>query len=604
MIFVWIILSMFTAVAQEEQKNGGKFTSLSTLVFDVNNISANFQSCGGISKLGDKHHYFVPKTDSVSTIFASTLWIGGRDSSRELRLAANRFRNNGSDFWTGPLSTIDATISPETSADWDRFWVIEKREIEEFLASGGTQIPNSILEWPAHGDISVGEDYYLAPFHDVNNDGKYNPYDGDYPLVKGDRAAFFIFNDALEPHTESGGATIGVEIHGMIYAFDAPQDEVLNNTIFVNYKIINRSSKTLYDTYVAIWTDFDIGYSRDDYIGCDVQRSAYFGYNSTMKDDLYGEKAPIQAVVLLGGPTMGADGTDNPKYEIDSVNNDGYCQQFVGQGNNQYAINGTNFGDGIVDNERMGMTHFIYTTNDASVLGDPIHDDEYYNLLRGCWKNGLGIRYSFSNGMPGQIYYCNHAYTGVSNPCNWGMGDINANPEEDYGEGGWTQYNYGAAPSDLRGIGSMGPFTFAAGETVEIDFAYLTVFPEDSTTRFAKLGSNIDSLRQSFHNGKTPYGQDYVMTLGMPNKPKQTTIIEIILFPNPASETVTIQLKNNDQQLGIIELYDVFGKKILTDRTAGNERQITIKNLASGVYFCRIYSDTKQILGTYKIIKK
>ncbi len=42
------------------------------------------------------------------------------------------------------------------------------------------------------------------------------------------------------------------------------------------------------------------------------------------------------------------------------------------------AINGVNFGDGIVDNERFGMRRFVYHNNDNSVVGDP---DVLMNIL-------------------------------------------------------------------------------------------------------------------------------------------------------------------------------------------------------------------------------
>jgi len=36
---------------------------------------------------------------------------------------------------------------------------------------------------------------------------------------------FFIFNDARNPHTESGGLNLGIEVHGMAYAFNCPGDK-------------------------------------------------------------------------------------------------------------------------------------------------------------------------------------------------------------------------------------------------------------------------------------------------------------------------------------------------------------------------------------------
>ena len=70
-----------------------------------------------------------------------------------------------------------------------------------------------------------------------------------------------------------------LEVHAMVYAFDAPNDEALSNTIFVNYKFFNRSTNDYHDTYLGLWNDWDIGYAWDDYVGCDVQRGSSFAYN-------------------------------------------------------------------------------------------------------------------------------------------------------------------------------------------------------------------------------------------------------------------------------------------------------------------------------------
>ena len=51
----------------------------------------------------------------------------------------------------------------------------------------GYSIPNSILDWPTHGDISKNQDFYLATFYDKDGDGIYNTNNGDYPCIKGDQ---------------------------------------------------------------------------------------------------------------------------------------------------------------------------------------------------------------------------------------------------------------------------------------------------------------------------------------------------------------------------------------------------------------------------------
>ena len=86
------------------------------------------------------------------------------------------------------------------------------------------------------------------------------------------------------PTTETGGGTIGVEIHGFAYAFKHPENPSLNNTTFLSYKIFNRSQHTITDAYAGVLTDIDLGKHGDDYVGCDVSRGAYYGYNGTEID--------------------------------------------------------------------------------------------------------------------------------------------------------------------------------------------------------------------------------------------------------------------------------------------------------------------------------
>ncbi|MBK9456642.1 MAG: hypothetical protein IPO24_14170 [Bacteroidetes bacterium] len=98
----------------------------------------------------------------------------------------------------------------------------------------------------------------------------YDPENGDYPIIRGDKAAYFIFNDDADIHTETDGAKLKLELHGMAYAFDAPEDSALNNTLFINYSIINRSLIDYTQFQVGVFTDFNVGAFDDDYVGCDT----------------------------------------------------------------------------------------------------------------------------------------------------------------------------------------------------------------------------------------------------------------------------------------------------------------------------------------------
>lgn len=164
----------------------------------------------------------------------------------------------------------------------------------------GAEIPEDILTWPA-----------IAPFVDVDSDGVYNPHNGDYPDILGDMALYCIYNDNYDyyqngtvQHTETGGAPLGVEIHCMLYGFNAPDDEILNNTLFMRQWIYNRSANDYHNVYVGSWTDFDIGYAQDDYVGCNVTNGYFYGYNASPVDGngepgSYGTNPPARNMTLI-----------------------------------------------------------------------------------------------------------------------------------------------------------------------------------------------------------------------------------------------------------------------------------------------------------------
>jgi hypothetical protein len=243
---------------------------------------------------------------------------------------------------------------------------------------------NDIARWPGNGDISLGQAAQLAPYKDYDQDGIYNPMNGDFPLIRGDQSVFFIYNDDRE-HTEMLGNSIKAEIHGMVYGFNESNDSALWNTVFVHYDIYNRSENTYHDFYTGIFTDLDLGYPWDDYLGSDVNRSSYYVYNGEDFDpdspDFeypfygYGEFPPAQSVTILAGPYLEPDGIDNQPSGCD------------------YGVNGINFGNGITDDERMGLCGFYYFN--AVYFYDlwPYLPGDCHNLMQGIWKDGFHCYY-------------------------------------------------------------------------------------------------------------------------------------------------------------------------------------------------------------------
>jgi hypothetical protein len=496
---------------------------------DINNVRARIMTGGdmwwdlqGVSK------YEIPKGSTKTAMFSASLWIGGLDVNGQLKLAAQRYRGNGNDFWPGPLTTDGtASIEPDVCQEYDKHFVITRAEVDAFLAyhealDAGTaaqdfpdyEVPLSIQNWPAHGDVTRGQSYYLAPFYDVNKDGNYDWQDGDYPyydidnslcplflppgtpreitaegngilvdqVLKGDQTLWWVFNDKGNVHTETKGSPIGFEIRAQAFAF-ATNDEI-NNMTFYSFEIINRSTYRLTETYFSQWVDTDLGYAYDDYVGCDVERGLGYCYNGkavdgTGRQDHYGDQPPAIGVDFFQGPYMDADGLDNPKTEqaliYDSISG---TYDTITRQKCDVSINGVNFANGIVDDERYGMRKFVYHNNIGSgleAMQDPEIAVEYYNMLRGIWKDGTNMLYGANAHTQAGAYgpECDFMFPGDSDPCNWGTGGQLPNGPE-Y----WTEETAGNQPYDRRFMQSAGPFTLEPGAvnyiTVGIPYARAT----------------------------------------------------------------------------------------------------------------------------------
>ena len=575
----------------------------------INNVRAYVET-NGTMWFKEIAQYEVPRGSSKTSMFAAALWIGGRDVSGQLRLAAVTFRQRGDDYWTGPLTIEGASINQQTCSKYDKHFKITRAEVEAHISAHATgdptyTPPSSITQWPAHGEN--GQSFYLAPFKDVNEDGVYDYNAGDYPyydlanelcpwtpenialaaqdllpwtperswiqsnygydnkmiyadhVLKGDETLFWIFNDKGGPHTESGGDPIGIEVRGQAFAF-ATNDE-LNNMTFYSYEIINRSTFALTNTYFSQWVDPDLGDATDDFVGCDVLRGLGYCYNGREVDGQglpyhYGAQPPAVGVDFFQGPYIDPDNRDNPHFDRDSIGSTGYCEKFVnseeitGFYNDQMAINGVNFGDQIVDNERFGMRRFVYHDNNNTPRGDPEVAFEYYNLLQGIWKDGNRMHWGgnahFPNGGGGPE--CDFMFPGDTDPCNWGTKGI-VPPSVGGGDGTWTEQNVNNPPFDRRFMQSAGPFTLKAGAvnyiTVGIPWARATQGGAWASVELLKIAD--DKCQALFEN--------CFKVLDGPDAPDLTIrelnneLILYITNDDPLSNNYLEQYEENDSQI-------------------------------------------------------
>lgn len=457
-----------------------------TSFMELNNVRAMIHTAGNLWQVPGQNLalYEVPKNSGVMALFTSALWLGGTDVNGQLKLAALRYRQ-GADYWTGPLTQGSAETNNDNCLAYDRHFITVQDEIREFDAwfTAGEQdaingtntqqqlfpnyeVPLIIREWPAHGDITQGQGYYLAPFYDRNDDGQYRWEDGDYPWhdinktkecsvdrsvsLYGDLNFWWVMNDKGNIHTETGAEPIGMEIRAQAFAF-ASNDEV-NNMTFYNYELINRSTQTLQDTYFGCFTDGALGDPQDDYVGCDVNRGLAYYYNGDNFDGDnagwlgYGDNPPAVGVDFFEGPYQDDDGVDNA--------------YGIGPGE---ALNGIGFGDGIIDNERFGMRRFLYYSNSGQGADpsqtDPIIAIDYYNYLKGFWKDGTPFYYGgsghISDAQADPSVIADFMFPGDTDPLGWGTDGVPQAP--------WTEQSANNPPDDRRFVQSAGPFVLKPG---------------------------------------------------------------------------------------------------------------------------------------------
>ena len=545
---------------------------------NVNNINARFYCFG--NHFWDQHEFpkfEVPKGSNSNSMFTQTFWIGGLDENNELHQAGELYRELF-EYWSGPVADVYDSLY---DSKWLHVWKLNRDEINYHKAhwwQTGYEPVSDILTWPGNGDTNLGQAEKIAPFEDNNNNGVYEPLEGDVPVIKGDQALYFVVNESRKVHEASGGIPMGVEIRGMAYGFDMPEDSVLWSTIFLNYEVVNRSDTAYHDVYAGFYIDPDLGYPHNDYIQCDVQRGMVATYNGHENDTgAYYYNQPAIGVVVLGGPFMEADGVDNPKYD---VHGNRICDE---------SINGLNFGDSVVDNERLGMTNFLRLIHDQGIQGYPDAPNEYYNYLKSIWRDNVHSQYGgaghpVSNSVGPA---CRFMFPGDSDTCNWGTEGIF--PNGGYNQNGkyWTEEEAGIPAFEKSGVLSSGPFTFAPGEVHQFDIAYVWARAYDGNpwSSVVLLKERVDYIREMFE-----YNENFFSDISKKIKPDG-----LKLWPNPAGKVIHVQLPENTP-LAEWTVYNLQGLEIMEQYQIPENRTISINiaQLNSGLYFLRINNGSIQ----------
>ena len=585
-----------------------QLSAQSSAFLDVNNIKARVNANNYLftDPAGTSVGYEYPVNSGKSTIFSANLMMLGLDVNGQIKGMIPQI-NNSTDLYAGPI--MDAQYYATSAQIWDRVWKINCSEITTFKvwyqagvddAINGTtnqatnfpgyQIPTSIIDWPGNGDVSKGQLLNIAPFFDRNGDNYYDPNAGDYPLIKGDQAIFFVYNDERPTWNIVNNRT---EVRVMVYAFNGALDSALNNTVFVNYEIINRSTATLNNAHIGFDVDFDIGNPSDDFIGS-VARGSFYGYNGDNFDENangalgYGTNHAAQSVVVLKGNYIDADGVDNPFTPI--------IQDVIDSNGVPYACFGTGFSDAIVDNETSGLEHFMAYDFSTGAQGAPTTGVDYYNYIESNWKDGSQLVYGgngHANG--GGTVPANYIYVGSSDPLYYSTNGIIAAPSN------WSENSAGNPPGDRKGIGSMRSFTLSPGAVNIIDIALVSAIDYTGSGNLAAvtiMNERIDLIKSYYCNGLLSECSGNGLTTGIESIKNN---LAVSVYPNPFVNELTVnyKLQNNNATLTI---FNLIGENIYTTTLSENSTQLSLTNFDKGIYFIKIIDGENSL--TKKIVKQ
>lgn len=407
---------------------GSCLPATATSVLDANNVRAALYNSGALFWQGGSALYEVPKDAGVHSMFTTSLWVGGMVND-ELRIAGSRYSNH--EFWPGPL---DANGNPPSDCTpYDQIYKITAEDIATFDNTGF--VSPRLRDWPWH----LG-----APVIDGDGDpANYNLGGGDRPELLGEMTLWWVMNDRGNVHHSTQSNPMGLEVH--VTAFSGAGEGDLDNTTFYRYKLIYKGAQRLQDTYLGFFVDADLGNFNDDYVGSDSTLGIAYIYNADNDDEgQYGANPPALGMAFLQGPLATTDGVDNDN-------------------------------DGTIDeaDERMKMTTAIFFNNSGGLQGDPQTGIDYYNYMRGRWKDGQ----PFTFGGDGRNFSTTPTRFAFS-------GDPVTNSF-------WTEGNADGAgtsipPSDRRFVMATGPFAMEPGETQEIGIAIV----------WARGANHLDSITQ------------------------------------------------------------------------------------------------------------
>ena len=526
-VFGLMALLMVSAVEAKDKvanRSGGSSNYVdSSGTFDGNQIYADVTNNGLFLDYhisGDSAMEW-PKGTGVHSIFQSALWLGATVNGETRVSIGDYTQDMGPGPWGGdPLSAVH------------RIYKIEK----SMLASPGDFA--DFQEWPTD---------FGAPWVDVDGDGVYTPLpEGtDHPKFVGDQVLWFVSNDGDPAYKlNMGTSPLDLEVQTTMFGFDRP--DVFGDMVFLNQLVINRGSNTLTDTYMGLWSDPDLGYAGDDFVGCNVPLGVGYVWNDG-DDSQY-------TTLSTGTPAAGYDFFQGPMVDCDTGED---C-----------SVGAKMFGTRHPGKKNLSMSSFAFYINGDATYTDPSDEIEGYYYMQGLRKDGS----AFPNAIAGDDF--NQKFCFYGDPA---VAHSTTNPVD----GNYTP------SADRRFLMNVGPFTMAPGDSQEVVFGIFHAAGGGALASVAYL-MEVDALAQ------TAYDIDFALPDSPPAPSVQATALadQVILVwgAEPESYNVSSEVDvdaNGDPTNFVFEGYNVYQAE--TNSGAGDRKRLATYDLVNGI--TEVYDD-------------
>ena len=278
---------------------GQPFTSY---FLQSNNVRTNFTN-QAIVNFNDRlnaenANWLAPNNPYLKTsmIYTSQIILCGENANQKLGCSSYLYNY---DYLPGPYFSLKDAPNTKEIAEFNKVWATNKTDILAHKTDFSTDKKidkklTSIYSWPGRGNphfesynqfkIKVAN-YPLAPFHDEDQDGIYDPDQGDYPWidpinkdVPPDQLLWTMFH--------SDAPNLIAEFGITSYVYYCPENDFLHNTAFHSISVSHKDEAfgNLTKAYLGVFTDNDLGCYADDYIGCLPQKNMSFWYNMDALD--------------------------------------------------------------------------------------------------------------------------------------------------------------------------------------------------------------------------------------------------------------------------------------------------------------------------------